>query len=330
VAYTHNGSGFGTDRGQIHPDCYTSSFQEGQDKRHGGLHPEFESFHALCRVNATTPTTLAPASSATTASGSSFYAAMRILPPPQREAMYEIYAFCRKVDDVADGGGSREMRRSQLEEWRAAIDACYGLTPPQALASLAEQIRAFGLLREDFMAVIDGMQMDVDTNIVAPSWATLDLYCDRVASAVGRLSVRVFGLAHDSGVGLAYHLGRALQLTNIVRDVDEDALIGRLYLPKEELAAAGVDTSDVSRALADPALAIACEAVARRSRGHFLEADRLMDASPRRAVRAPRLMAAAYQDLLRRMLAKGFLPPRVRVRVSKFRLARAILTYAVL
>lgn len=281
-------------------------------------------------MNATTTTTLTQPSSATAASGSSFYAAMRILPPLQRAAMYEIYAFCRKVDDVADGGGSREVRRMQLDEWRAAIDACYGPTPPAQLACLATQIRAFGLLREDFMAVIDGMQMDVDSNVVAPNWATLDLYCDRVASAVGRLSVRVFGLAHESGVALAYHLGRALQLTNIVRDVDEDALIGRLYLPEEELAAAGVDVSDVGEAVANPALAIACAAVARRSGEHFVEANRLMDASPRRAVRAPRLMAAAYQDLLRRMLVKGFSPPRVRVRVSKFRLARAILTYAVL
>ncbi len=296
----------------------------------GACIPDSWSCHAYSRVNATTPTTLNPPSSATAASGSSFYAAMRILPPKEREAMYEIYAFCRKVDDVADGGESREIRRQKLDQWRAAIDACYGDTPPRELVALARQIRNFGLLRKDFMDVIDGMQMDVDGDIVAPDWATLDLYCDRVASAVGRLSVRVFGLAHDSGVALAYHLGRALQLTNIVRDVDEDGLIGRLYLPKEELEQAGVDARDVAAAVADPALALALEAVARRSRDHFAKADRLMDGCKRRAVRAPRLMAAAYQDLLRRMFAKGFAPPRERVRVSKLRLARAILTYAVL
>jgi phytoene synthase len=255
---------------------------------------------------------------------------MRILPLEQREAMFEIYSFCRKVDDVADGGDSRENRRAQLQQWREAVDACYSSTPPAELSGLVRQIGEFKLAREDFIAVIDGMQMDVDEDVVAPDWATLDLYCDRVASAVGRLSVRVFGLGRESGAALAHHLGRALQMTNIVRDVDEDAALGRLYLPREELNAAGVDTADVHKAVADPAIAGACEAVARRSGEHFAEAQKVMDACPRRAVRAPRLMAAAYGDMLRRMLRQGFQPPRRRVRISKLRLAGAVLTYGVL
>ncbi len=255
---------------------------------------------------------------------------MRILPAPQREAMYEIYSFCRRVDDVADGGDTREMRRDQLDGWRAAIEACYSAEPPADLSTLVLQIKAFDLQKEDFMAVIDGMQMDVDQDVVAPDWATLDLYCDRVASAVGRLSVKVFGVASESGAALAYHLGRALQMTNIVRDVDEDAMLGRLYLPREELSAAGVATNNVQEAVADPALAQVCLAVAQRSRDHFVEAERVMDACPRRAVRAPRLMAAAYGDMLKRMLARGFAPPRHRVRISKLRLAGAVLTYGVI
>jgi phytoene synthase len=255
---------------------------------------------------------------------------MRILPLQQREAMFEIYSFCRKVDDVADGGDSRDSRLMQLQEWRDAIDACYSSSPPAALSGLVRQIGQYKLAREDFIAVIDGMQMDVDENVVAPDWATLDLYCDRVASAVGRLSVRVFGLGRESGAALAHHLGRALQMTNIVRDVDEDAALGRLYLPREELNAAGVDTADVYKAVANPALAGACEAVARRSSAHFAEAQKVMDACPRRAVRAPRLMAVAYGDMLKRMLQRGFEPPRSRVKVSKLRLAGAVLTYGVL
>ena len=255
---------------------------------------------------------------------------MRILPAPQREAMYQIYSFCRRVDDVADGGETREVRRTQLDAWRAAIESCYGTKPPADLSNLVKQIELFGLKKEDFMAVIDGMQMDVDEDVVAPDWATLDLYCDRVASAVGRLSVKVFGLSDESGAALAYHLGRALQMTNIVRDVDEDASIGRLYLPSEELSAAGVATKNVQQAVADPALAQVCVAVAKRSRDHFAEAERVMDACPRRTVRAPRLMAAAYGDMLKRMLARGFAPPRHRVRVSKLRLAGAVLTYGVI
>ena len=143
--------------------------------------------------------------------------------------------------------GPREGRRAQLAQWRADIDAVYRGAAPPALAGLAEAVRGFGLQREDFIAIIDGMEMDVIADIRAPDRATLDLYCDRVACAVGRLSVRVFGMEHDAGIALAHHLGRALQLTNILRDLDEDASLGRLYLPREALQAAGITSTDAGR-----------------------------------------------------------------------------------
>src|SRR6202161_2571126 len=129
-----------------------------------------------------------------TASGSSFYAAMRILPREQREAMFQIYSFCRQVDDIADSDGPREQRLAALQQWRDDIDALYQGRPPARLADYMPSVQRFALEREDFLAVIDGMEMDVPQDIRAPDLATLDLYCDRVASAVGRLSVRVFGL----------------------------------------------------------------------------------------------------------------------------------------
>ncbi len=113
-------------------------------------------------------------------------------------------------------------------------------------------MRDFGLRREDFLAVIDGMEMDVVDDIRAPDFATLDLYCDRVASAVGRLSVRVFGMEEQDGIALAHHLGRALQLTNILRDLDEDAAIGRLYLPREALREAGITATDPADGAGEP------------------------------------------------------------------------------
>ncbi len=122
---------------------------------------------------------------------------------------------------------------------------------------------------EDFLAVIDGMEMDVAADIRAPDRATLDLYCDRVASAVGRLSVRVFGMAREDGLALAHHLGRALQLTNILRDVDEDAAIGRLYLPREALRKAGIVSTDPATVLTNPALGEACDAVVGARAAHF-------------------------------------------------------------
>ena len=174
------------------------------------------------------------------ASGSSFYAAMRILPKAQREAMFAIYGFCRQVDDIADSTGPREERRAALEAWRSGIDALYQGQPTAQTRDLLQPVRQFGLDKDDFLAVIDGMEMDVLADIRAPSWAELDLYCDRVASAVGRLSVRIFGLAPEPGRELAHHLGRALQLTNILRDLDEDAA-GRAALSAAGGAAPGRD-----------------------------------------------------------------------------------------
>ena len=165
------------------------------------------------------------------ASSSSFYNAMRILPRAQREAMFQIYSFCRQVDDIADSSEPRAVRREELNRWRADIDQLYAGNPNARTAGLVGPVRDFGLRRDDFHSIIDGMEMDVVNDIRAPDEATLEEYCDKVASAVGRLSVRVFGMQEQDGLALAYHLGRALQLTNILRDLDEDASIGRLYLP---------------------------------------------------------------------------------------------------
>jgi phytoene synthase len=189
-------------------------------------------------------------------------------------------------------------------------------------------MRRFGLERRDFHAVIDGMAMDVTGDIRAPDWVTLDLYCDRVASAVGRLSVRIFGLDGPAGEKLAHHLGRALQLTNILRDIDEDAAIGRLYLPREALQEAGIDPqSPLAAVLQEPALQHVCAEVAARAEAHFAAAARVMEASPRAAVRAPRLMGAVYKQVLHRLVARGWAPPRPPVKVSKPRLLLTVLRY---
>lgn len=266
------------------------------------------------------------------AAGSSFYAAMRILPKRQREAMFVVYAFCRAVDDIADerGPSTSAERLAALDSWRADIAAMYAGCAPARLTGLLDATRAFDLQQKDFEAVIDGMAMDAERDIRAPDWATLDLYCDRVASAVGRLSVRIFGLGPDRGEPLSHHLGRALQLTNILRDIEEDAEIGRLYLPREALAAAGVATSDPLAAAADPRLSAACMEVARRAEAHYAKAWAIMAEAPRAAVKAPRLMAAAYGSILDGMIARGFAPPRARVRASRVRLVGALLRYGVL
>src|SRR5579863_1133506 len=245
---------------------------------------------------------------------SSFYLAMRILPRDQREAMYEIYGFCRAVDDIADDyAGPREERRAALATWRGDIDALYAGGGPPGLASLAKAIRAYKLAREDFLAIIDGMDMDVAADIRAPDRATFDLYCDRVACAVGRLSTQVFGLDATKGAALADRLGRALQVTNVLRDLDEDAALGRLYLPREALMKAGISSDDPATALADPRVETAAQVLVAEARRHFDRAKEIMDGSPRGKVRAPRLMAAAYRAVLERLAKRGFQAPRAPV-----------------
>jgi len=242
--------------------------------------------------------------------------------------MFEIYSFCRQVDDIADSRGPRGERRQELQRWRADIDALYAGNPVARTRGLVAPLRDFGLRREDFHAIIDGMEMDVIEDIRAPDDATLDLYCNRVASAVGRLSVRVFGIEEQDGIALAHHLGRALQLTNILRDLDEDAALGRLYLPAQALRAAGIASTDPATVLASPVLGKACAAVVERARGHFAQADRIMARSPRRCVRAPRIMGEAYRLILDRLVARGWSPARRPIRLPRGRLLWIIMRHA--
>ncbi|WP_022724145.1 presqualene diphosphate synthase HpnD [Rhodopseudomonas sp. B29] len=261
--------------------------------------------------------------------GSSFYAAMRILPRQQREAMFQVYSFCRYVDDIADSDGERDVRQAALQRWRDDIDALYRGSPPPRLADYLESVQTFGLKREDFIAIIDGMEMDVVANIRAPDEATLDLYCDRVASAVGRLSVRIFGLPEAEGIELAHHLGRALQLTNILRDIDEDAGIGRLYLPRELLVAAGITSTDPLLVAEDRAVPQVCAPLVARALAHFEKADAVMNRNPRRLVKAPRIMGKYYFSILQLLIARGFAPPRAPVKLGKASKIAILLQYAI-
>jgi presqualene diphosphate synthase len=272
----------------------------------------------------------ATSSARTRASGSSFYLAMRILPRAQREALFAIYDFCRAVDDVADERGPRDPRLAELQRWRGDIEALYAGNPPERLRVLGAAMRRYDLQKPDFLAVIDGMEMDVVANIRAPDWRTLDLYCDRVASAVGRLCVRVFGMGATEGRALAHHLGRALQLTNILRDLDEDATMGRLYLPREVLDAAGIRTSEPIVALMNPALDRACARLVETVSAEFQAADAVMRRCPRRRVRAPRIMAEAYKLLFDKLIERGWFPPRVRVRLSRPHLVWIVLRRVVM
>ncbi len=261
--------------------------------------------------------------------GTSFHRGMKVLAADRRAAMYAIYAFCRIVDDVADEPGPLPDKIAGLAAWRHRIAALYAGQADDAVTRvLLPAIQRYALRQADFIAVIDGMQMDAETVIVAPSLAELDLYCDRVAAAVGRLSVRAFGDASPAADSVAWHLGRALQLTNILRDVAEDAGRGRLYLPQEWLHDAGVP-ADPAQALHHPGLPAVCARMAVDAHRHFTEAYAAMRRCAPRTMRPARLMGASYDALLHRLERRGWTRLEHPVRVPKWQKLLIALRYAV-
>jgi presqualene diphosphate synthase len=252
-------------------------------------------------------------------SGSSFYHGMKMLRPERRDAMYGIYAFCRVVDDIADEEGELDAKRAALDVWRSWIKGVFlGQSFDPVTRVLRQAVQIYDLREADFQAVIDGMEMDAGEPIIAPDLATLDLYCDRVASAVGRLSVRIFGDASATAQEVAYGLGRALQLTNILRDVGEDAERGRVYLPYEYLQEAGI-VAEPRAVLESPALPGVCARVADLAEWNFQQAEAAMALCIPRAMRPAKLMAASYKPLLKMLRDQKFDYARGRVSLPKWR-----------
>ena len=239
-------------------------------------------------------------------SDSSFLWGMRILPKARRETMYAIYAFCREVDDVADGTEPPEVKRNHLETWRGEVAQLFAGRPNHPVTrALAEPVKRYGLPKEEFLAVIDGMEMDAREDIVAPGLAELELYCRRVAGAVGMLSIRAFGAREPAARELAVALGAALQLTNILRDLAEDAARGRLYLPRELLEAHGVATRDPEAVLDHPAIAEVSAELAAMAASRFARSRALLAQCDRRRLRPAVLMMQVYARILARLERRG-------------------------
>jgi len=251
-------------------------------------------------------------------SSTSFLSGMRVLPKPRREAMFAIYAFCREVDDIADEPAPLEEKLAGLGAWRAEIDALYQGRPTRLTSKALEgPITAFGLPETEFLAVIDGMEMDARGPVVAPDFATLQLYCRRVAGAVGMLSIRCFGASGPLAEELAVVLGKGLQLTNILRDLTEDAADGRLYLPLEALAAGGIKVRNPAGVLADPGLPKACAWLAGLAHRHLNRSREIMKRLPRQTIRPALLMQTVYEKILEQLEDRGWAVLEPRVRLSK-------------
>ena len=252
------------------------------------------------------------------ASGTSFYWGMRILSPERRNGMFAVYAFCREVDDIADSDESEAEKLTQLTLWRGEIDCLFAGRPNYPTArALLEPVREFNLRKLDFLAVIDGMEMDAREQMRGPEMKNFELYCARVAGAVGLLSTRVFGDASPRAKDHALALGCALQTTNILRDLYEDAARGRLYLPKEMLLAHGITDIDPRMVLRHPSIGGVCADLAELAQERFSEAATALEDCDKEALRPARIMGAMYRGILTRLIKRGWERLDEPVRVPK-------------
>jgi phytoene synthase len=239
------------------------------------------------------------------ASGSSFYYAFRFLPPDRRRAITAFYAFCREVDDIADECHDPQVARTKLAWWRGEILNLYAGKPGHPVTqALAEAVEPFRLPQEAFEAVLDGMEMDLGF-VRYPDFKQLNLYCHRVAGVVGEVAALIFGVTDRTTLKYAHKLGLAFQLTNIIRDVGEDARRGRIYLPQDELAGFGVAEDDLLRARYGEAFSRLMAFQCQRALATYDEALTLLPRADRKAQRPGLIMAAIYRTLLEEIRADG-------------------------
>ncbi len=268
-------------------------------------------------------------SSLTKKSRSNFYYAFLFLPRAQREAMYAVYAFCRIVDDVVDLGGNPEVQRRELARWRREIARCFEGAPDDPVAQrLAQVVKRFPIPRSALEAILDGVEMDLNYSRYE-TFEELYPYCHRVASAVGLCCIEIFGYSDPDSRQYAVNLGIALQLTNILRDVQPDAEGGRIYLPQEDLIRFGVSPDDLKRGRYTPAFGELMAFEARRARQFY---DRAWAALPPRDARnlvAAEIMGRIYFALLQAIEARQFrvFGERVTLPVSR-KLAIAVSCWA--
>jgi phytoene synthase len=246
---------------------------------------------------------------------SNFYYAFMLLSAERRQALYAVYAFCRFVDDIADDAGITDAA-AMLALWREELRNVYAGTPTRAIArALAENVHRFNIPRRYFEEVIDGVEMDLSRTRYQ-TFAELERYCYRVASAVGLICIEIFGYANPSAHRYAERLGLAFQLTNITRDVSEDAARGRIYLPIEDLARFQVMEHEILRGLYSSRFRRLMEFECDRARGIYLEAEQALASEDRASLLSAEAMRSIYAALLERIARTEFRVLDHRVRLS--------------
>jgi phytoene synthase len=240
------------------------------------------------------------------ASGSSFYYSFLFLPAERRRAITALYAFCREVDDVVDETGEMQIAAAKLAFWRSEVANLFAGNPQHPVTkALNPHIEARGITREKLNDIIDGMEMDL-TQTRYLDWPGLERYCYRVASVVGLLAAGIFGYRDARTLEYARELGIAFQLTNIIRDVGEDARKNRIYLPMADLKQFGVPAADILQARETPEFNRLMAFEAARARSHYEKAMQALPAADRKAQRPGLIMAAIYRTLLDEIERDGF------------------------
>ena len=240
------------------------------------------------------------------ASGSSFYYAFLFLPPPRRAAITAFYAFCREVDDVVDEVTDPGVARSKLAWWHVEVAQSFAGKPSHpVMQALMPSVQAYGLQEEQLQSVIRGCEMDLDQTRYL-DFPALQRYCHLVAGVVGEVSARIFGQTEAGTTQYAHKLGLAFQLTNIIRDVGEDALRGRIYLPVNELQQFDVKAHEILQRKHSERFVALMRFQAQRAHALYEEALALLPAPDRRAQKPGLMMASIYRTLLREIEAEDF------------------------
>ena len=238
-------------------------------------------------------------------SGSSFYWGMKCLPEKKKRAMFSVYAFCRTVDDIADNNRPVNFKKKELDKWIKKINSLYKFSNQEdsLLKELKFSINEFGLEKKDFLSVIDGMKMDTKTKITFPSTKILTAYCEKVAVAVGYLSIKIFEVDKMPGRKYAYSLGMALQLTNIVRDFKEDLEMGRCYLPHEKLKKYGLK-KELLNIEKKKEVHDVLQEILKDAKEFFYQADIISKKIEKKKIIASEIMKKFYQKLHKKMYKK--------------------------
>lgn len=253
-------------------------------------------------------------------SGSSFFWSMRLLPKAKREAMYTIYAFCRHIDDIVDGPIPMKEKQDLLRAWREEIENIYNKVPTTDIGRrIYKNCMRFHLPKSEFLKLIDSISMDIPQPLQAPKMTDFLKYCRGVAGVPGNLSLRIFGCQDEQLIEeLATSLGNALQITNILRDIKEDAQSDRLYIPQEYLEKAEISSKNPNEVITDKNLSVAREELAKMAAEDYAKASQIIPFLDKKAARPVRAIAAIYKKYFDLMQNRGWEIISPKPNISKF------------